>query len=90
MYAEEIIELSDERPPFINNQGADSHQAVGDRMDSGYIAWQRLRTDNRKWIIGKLLPKKYGETKAVAVAATDEQGKQVGIQVILGKGDTAD
>jgi len=30
-------------------------------VDSGWVAWQRLRVDTMKWLLSKRNPKKYGE-----------------------------
>jgi hypothetical protein len=63
VYAEEIVLLSDEPPAMVDAQegGDTNHKAGGSRVDTGHVAWQKLRVDSRKWVISKLLPKKYGD-----------------------------
>lgn len=51
MMADEIMEISD-APVGSTQTGA---------TDSGAVQKQRLQVDTRKWLLSKLLPKKYGE-----------------------------
>ena len=48
--AEEIIEISD-----ANYTGPDG------LVDNGAIQQARLRSDNRKWLLAKMMPKKFGD-----------------------------
>lgn len=57
-FADEIKDIADEQPPTIRDREG---EAVGVRMDSAFVAWQRLRIDSRKWVASKLKPKTYGE-----------------------------
>lgn len=86
-YAEEITELSDERPPMVgdtNHQAGESKSADGNtRMDSAFVAWQRLRMDSRKWVISKLLPKKYADKLDLTHA--DPEGGPVSVRVLFGR-----
>ena len=52
-YADEIIDISDD----------DSRDVTGELNMPNAVAVQRakLRTENRKWVAAKLLPKKYGD-----------------------------
>jgi hypothetical protein len=49
--ADELIEMVDEIAPV---------DALG-HVDTGWVQQQRLRSDNRKWLLSKALPKKYGD-----------------------------
>jgi hypothetical protein len=49
--AHEVIEIADEIAPI---------DALG-HVDTGWVQQQRLRSDNRKWLLSKVLPKKYGD-----------------------------
>jgi hypothetical protein len=49
--AEELVEISDEIAPVD----------VNGHVDTGWVQQQRLRSDNRKWLLSKALPKKYGD-----------------------------
>lgn len=54
--ADELIEISD-----ANFTGPDG------RADNALVQAARLRSDNRKWLLSKLLPKKYGDKAASPV-----------------------
>jgi hypothetical protein len=58
-YAEEIVAITDEKPPLEQTQ-------FGQKHDSGYVAWQKNRVDARKWVASRLLPKKYGDRTVIA------------------------
>ncbi len=64
-YADEIAAIADERPPLVgdtNHQAGERASEDGNtRMDSAFVAWQRVRIDSRKWIASKLKPKKYAD-----------------------------
>jgi hypothetical protein len=49
--ADQVIDIADENPPL---------DALG-HVDTGWVQLQRLKTDNRKWLLSKALPKKYGD-----------------------------
>jgi hypothetical protein len=49
--ADETIDLAD----------ADPERGPDGKVDSGWVANQRLRIDTRKWLLSKLAPKKYGD-----------------------------
>lgn len=54
-YAEEIIEICDDA-------SNDWMERDGKQMlDAEHVARSRLRIDTRKWLMGKLKPKKYGD-----------------------------
>lgn len=75
VFAEEITELSDERPPMVgdtNHQAGDAASPDGNtRMDSAFVAWKKLQVDSRKWVISKLLPKKYADKLDLTHAGAD-------------------
>lgn len=52
--AESIIEILDEPP----ERTATEH---GDKVDAGYVAWQKNRAEQRLKLLAKWQPKKYGE-----------------------------
>ena len=64
LLAEEIIEISDDRS---NDLIAGEYGMVG---NSTAVQRDKLRSDSRKWIASKLLPKKYGDKIEV-----DNKGK---------------
>lgn len=60
-YADEIIEISDDS---TNDWVERENQRTGEtytELNHEHIQRSRLRVDSRKWIMSKLLPKKYGD-----------------------------
>ena len=53
--ADQILDISDEKPPLVANGDGDP------RVDPGFVQWQRGRVEARKWTAAKLRPKKYGD-----------------------------
>jgi hypothetical protein len=35
------------------------------RVDQGWVTWQKMRIDTRKWTASRILPKEYGEHVAL-------------------------
>jgi hypothetical protein len=61
-WADDLVEIADES----------KHDTVqtetGDHPDNEWINRSRLRVDTRKWVMSKLLPKRYGDKIAVGGA----------------------
>ena len=55
--AEEIIEISDETTVEASHDG----ETVVLDLSATAVARNRLRVDTRKWMLAKMLPKKYGD-----------------------------
>jgi hypothetical protein len=65
LFAEEIVEIADEREgKAIMADGAE----VAVVFDSTAVARNRLRVDARKWVAAKLKPRKYGERVAQEIS----------------------
>ena len=47
--------LCDKKPPLLEDG----------RVDQGWVTWQKLRIDTRKWNASRILPKEYGEHVAL-------------------------
>jgi hypothetical protein len=61
--ADEILEISDDgRNDWMEIQGKEG-DTVGWRVNGEAVQRSKLRVDSRKWLMSKMLPKKYGETK---------------------------
>jgi hypothetical protein len=43
----------------------------GDKVDSGYVAWQKNRAEQRLKLLAKWFPKKYGDRSAMEVTGAD-------------------
>ena len=67
LMAEELLEISDDGTnDWMERQvGEDQTITV---VDHEHIARSRLRVDTRKWLMAKMMPKKYGERMAVTGA----------------------
>ena len=64
--ADELLSLADEHPPLVM-----SGESGDPRVDPGWVQWQRGRVDVRKWLLSKLVPKKYGETFKQEITGSD-------------------
>src|SRR5687768_13754523 len=59
-WADEIIEISDDGTnDWVERKRKDG--TVETALDNEHVNRSRLRVDSRKWLLSKLLPKKYGE-----------------------------
>ena len=69
--AEELVALCDKKPPLLEDG----------RVDQGWVTWQKLRIDTRKWNASRILPKEYGEHVALK---GDTTGGGLNIRIDLG------
>jgi hypothetical protein len=62
-YVDQALAIAKERPPLVTdtNHKAGGGEDSSGRMDSAFVAWQRVQIDTLKWTAGKLKPKQYGE-----------------------------
>lgn len=59
--ADEIVEIADDgRNDWMERLG-DEGQGIGWQLNGEHVQRSRLRLDSRKWLLSKLLPKKYGD-----------------------------
>lgn len=73
MYAEDVIEIADNAAnDWMENNDPEN---PGFRLNGEHIQRSRLRVDARKWIAGKLKPKKYGEK--VSQEISGPEGKPI-------------
>lgn len=61
--AEELEEIAKERSYYIDAEG-------NRKVDSGFVASQRLIADTRKWIACKLVPRIYGDKQQIEQTVT--------------------
>lgn len=74
-FADEILDIADDgRRDYVPDE--DGHEVV----DHDHIQRSKLRVETRKWLMGKMAPKKYGERLQLAndpddplLTMTDEQ-----------------
>ena len=57
---EEILAIQDEPPAFVIQLGGEGEGGT-QRIDPAFVSWQKNRVDTRKWMLGKMAPKKYGD-----------------------------
>jgi len=68
--AEEILDIADETSgDFIEKQLGDEGSTV-QIVDHEHISRSKLRVDARKWLTGKLAPKKYGDRMRIGADET--------------------
>lgn len=56
--AEETLDILDEPPERTNTEH-------GDKVDSGYVAWQKNRAEQRLKLLAKWFPKRYGDRQEI-------------------------
>lgn len=59
-YADEILDIADDGKNDYIERELDSGVSI-DVLNTEHLQRSRLRVDSRKWILSKLLPKKYGD-----------------------------
>ena len=84
--ADEILDIADDGR---NDKWTDSEGVV--RVDNDVIARSRLRVDARKWLMSKMLPKKYGDRVAQEISGPDGGPLQVDkVERVIVRGNAAD
>ena len=71
---EEGIEIVDEPPP-VTNLGA---------TDSGHVAWAKSRSEYRRWLAERMMPKVYGVKSGVELTGADGGPVQQSIIIATG------
>ncbi len=84
-YADMMVEVALERPPMVgdtNHQAGDSKSEDGNtRMDSAFVAWQRVQIDSYKWLASKF--KDYAEKMDHTLSAPG--GGPAVVRVLFGR-----
>lgn len=63
LMAEQVKEIAAEKAYYIDAEG-------NQRVDSGFVASQRLQADTVKWLASKLAPKIYGDRQTIEQTVT--------------------
>jgi hypothetical protein len=58
---DDILDIADDATNDWMERNVDDDEGVGWKLNGEHIQRSRLRVDARKWMAGKLRPKKYGE-----------------------------
>ena len=72
-HADGMIDLCDIEPSVVVDQNGVA------RVDAGWVQWNRVRIDTRKWVASKLKPKKYGEYTRNEITGKDGGAVQVDV-----------
>lgn len=93
--AEEIVEISDndQNDVYFKEEKDGSGLSAKPCFDVNNINRDRLRVDSRKWILAKLVPKKYGDfqrnenttTSTVKIESMDDSKLDAKLAQLLGK-----
>jgi hypothetical protein len=79
LIADEILEIADDASDDFKK---DANGKL--RVDAEAIQRSKLRVDSRKWLVAKLLPKKYGDkAEGASASSASEKGKDEGIKYRL-------
>jgi len=66
--AEEITEIADDGTnDWMERHGQDG-EAIGWQLNGEHVQRSRVRIDARKWLMGKLAPKKYGDSSSLELS----------------------
>lgn len=77
---EEIIDIQDAKPDYIISLSEDGEGGTK-KIDPAFVTWQKNRIDARKWMLGKMQPKKYGERLAMEHGGPDGEPIPVAMTV---------
>jgi hypothetical protein len=70
MLADEVLEIADDGSnDYMKEQTSDGADLY--RLNGEHINRSRLRVDTRKWYLGKLAPKRYGESQRIEHTGKD-------------------
>lgn len=63
LYAEETLKIAREKSTYLDAEG-------NNKIDPGYVAWQKMNVNLRQWHASKLAPKVYGDKTQVENTVT--------------------
>lgn len=81
---EEILEIADDSSNDINSFDIGDGISV-EKVDHENIQRSRLRVDARKWMLGKMQPKKYGDKMDITTGGDKIQSSAPNIKVTIVK-----
>lgn len=84
---EEVLDIADDGSNDTY-QAIDGNGGVVERVNTDVIARSRLRVDARKWMAGKLRPKKYGEKIEQTVQGPDGGALQFAVVTGVPRADS--
>lgn len=66
LYAEETLKIAREKKTFFDSEG-------NEKIDPGYVAWQKMNVGLRQWHASKLAPKTYGDKQVIEQTTTENE-----------------
>lgn len=72
-HADGIVDICDTDPQVVVDQSGVA------RVDAGWVQWNKVRIDTRKWVASKLKPKKYGDYTRNEITGKDGGAVQVDV-----------
>jgi hypothetical protein len=82
--AEELLEIADDGSNDWMERRGENGEVIATVPDHEHISRSKLRVDTRKWIMSKLMPKKYGDMLRQEITGKDGAA----IRIIGGLPDT--
>jgi hypothetical protein len=70
-FAEEILEIADDASNDWMERLSEENKKIGWMLNGDHVQRSRLRIDSRKWLMGKMRPKKYGDSNTIKLADPD-------------------
>jgi hypothetical protein len=77
-WADEILDIADDGLNDWVARKGDDGETIGWKENGEAIQRSKLRVDTRKWLLSKLLPKKYGER--IAQELSGPEGKPISVE----------
>ncbi|QVW08793.1 terminase small subunit protein [Phage CBW1004C-Prop1] len=65
LMADEILEIADDGSNDWMERVSDEGENIGWQLNGEHVQRSKLRIESRKWLMAKLLPKKYGEKQSI-------------------------
>lgn len=82
LYAEDIIEISDDCSNDWMEKQNENGECIGWQVNKECVARSRLRVDSRKWIAAKLKPGRYGEKTTQEITGGEGGPLQLVMKVV--------
>lgn len=70
-YADEILDIADDGTNDWMDKLNSDGEVIGEVVNHENIQRSRLRVDSRKWLLSKLIPKKYGDKVQQEISGPD-------------------
>lgn len=85
LIGEEMLDISDDSTNDYMERKNQDGETVGVQLNAEHVQRSKLRIETRKWLMGKLRPKKYGEFTRNEISGPE--GKALQIQITPNQAD---